>query len=101
MGLIPQNPKLDVETLSLIKKKIEENEASPEDYKNLDYFLSSFGYKNFILERLKEYHIHSYEEYILERKKSFAFRNRAVNGSALGVIFGAISTLEKYITNKI
>jgi hypothetical protein len=98
-----ENPKLDVDTLSILKKKIETNEAKVKDYEILDYFLSSpgFDYKNFILERLKEYNIHSYEEYILERKKSFEFRNRAVNGFALGTILGAISALEKYITNKI
>lgn len=95
------NPKLDIETLSLIKKKIEMNEASSKDYETLDYFLSSFGYKNFILDRLKEYEILSYEEYILERKKSFDLRNRNVNGAALGTILGAISALEKYITNKL
>jgi hypothetical protein len=97
----PENPKLDTEALSVIKKKVKANKASPKDYETLDYFLSSFGYENFILENLKKYNIHNYEEYILERRKSFELRNRAVNGSALGVILGSISALEKYITNKI
>jgi len=98
---VNQNPKLDIATLSLLKKKIEENKANPEDYKTLDYFLNSFGYESFILDSLKEYNIYSYEEYILEREKSFDLRNRYVNGSVLGIILGAISALEKYITNTI
>jgi hypothetical protein len=97
----PENPKLDTETLSILKKKVKANKASPKDYETLDYFISSFGYENFILENLKKYNIHNYEEYIFERRKSFELRNRAVNGPALGVILGTISALERYITNKL
>ena len=96
-----QNPKLDIETLSLFKKKIEINEASPEDYKTLDFFLTSFGVNNFILNQFNEYNIHSYDEFILERKKRFGERNRIVDGILLGKIMGAISALDKYITNRL
>lgn len=98
---IQQNPKLDIETLSLLRRKIEINEASPEDYKILDYFLQVFDYKNFILEKLRKYEIYSYEEYIIERKQRSDLRNKNVNGDMLGIILGAISALEKYITNKL
>jgi len=97
---MPQNPKLDKETLSLLKNKIETNTATKEDYEKLDYFLSPFGVDNFI-EILKENGINSYEEYIIERKKDIEKRNRHANGVVLGSIMGAISALEKYITNKL
>jgi len=96
-----QNPKLDIESLSLLKNKIEMNEAKVQDYENLDYFLSSIGNPNYFLNRLKEFNIYSYEEFILERKKPFDKRNRVVDGVLFGTALGSISVLERYVSNKL
>jgi hypothetical protein len=96
-----ENPKLDISTLSLLNKKIQLNSATGDDYKMLDYFLSPFFGIDFVLNKLKENNIYSYEEYIIERTKPISQKNRAVDGLILGTIMGAISVLEKYISNQI
>ena len=96
-----QNPKLDIITLSLFKKKIQMNTATPDDYKTLDYFLSSFFGNDFLLKKLKENDIYSFEEYIIERTKPISQKNRSVDGVILGTIMGSISVLEKYMSNQI
>jgi hypothetical protein len=96
-----QNPKLDNITLSLFKNKMQMNTASVEDYKILDYFLSPYFGDGYILNKLKENKIFSYEEYILERTKPISQKNRAVDGVILGAILGTISVLEKYMSNQI
>ncbi len=96
-----ENPKLEKSFLSLLTKKIMLNSATVEDYRKLDYFLSTFIGKDFILSKLREYDIFSYEEYILERSKPIALKNRAVDGAILGSILGSISVLEKIISNEI
>ena len=96
-----QNPKLDIITLSLFKKKIQMNTATANEYKTLDYFLSSFFGDDFLLKRLKENEIYSYDEYIIERTKPISQKNRAVDGAILGTIMGSISVLEKYMSNQI
>jgi hypothetical protein len=96
-----ENPKLDKATLALLNKKISQNEASVNDYKLLDYYLSSFLGKDYILNKLKENNIYSFEEYILERSRPIGIKNRAVDGAILGSILGSITVLDKFISNEI
>lgn len=95
-----ENPQLTIESLGILEKKIELNTAMPEDYKRLDGYLTSIGLKPYVIEVLKEYEFNSYEEYILERKKSYELKERITESTILGTILGIISGLKKYIQGK-
>lgn len=101
LAMTEENPKLEKPLLSLLSKKILQNTATADEYKRLEYFLSPFFGKDFLMNRIKEFNIYSFEEYILERSKPIAQKNRAVDGAILGTILGSISVLDKYISNDI
>ncbi len=91
------NPQLDVNILHQLKQKILNNSATAEDYETLDFFLSSIGFKNYILNKLIQNGINSYQEFIDERKKPLGQKNTTVDGVLLGNILGTIPVLLNFI----
>ena len=95
------NPPLTLAELSLIQSRIESRTESKEDYEKLDYFLSSVGIRLNLLQRFRENGIDSYEQYVVERKKTFETRKMVVDGTLYGVVSGAINFLKNILANKI
>ena len=91
-----ENSNLSIEELSLIEGKIESNIAIVSDYEKLDYFLSTIGSPNYLLQRFRKHQINSYEEFIVERKKK-ENKDSAVNGILIRNVFGAINILKSYV----
>ena len=94
------NPKFDIEALKLIKAKIEKNVEQPEDYATLDYFVSSFYEKDYILKKLIDSGFSSYELFILEKRNPSQDKIKLVNGTLRGYILGVISFLEDYLVKR-
>ena len=65
-----ENPIFNLENLSLLKKKIELDEAGDVEFEQLQFFFSLIGTgSNFIFNELKSNGINSYEEYKLLSQK--------------------------------
>lgn len=92
-----ENPNVSIEYLNELEPLIKENKAKPKDYEILDNYLSFLGVENFILNKLKDNRINSYQEFIHLRKTK---SDSAIN-TLVGVVFGVISTLKKYISGKL
>lgn len=95
-----QNPRLDIESLVSLEHKIKSNNATPDDYETLDYFISNLGVQDYILNKLKKHGIDSYDMYILKRKDSNDSISISANGILLGTILGAITVLKDYLSKK-
>lgn len=94
---IIENPKISIEELNKLEERIKQNNAGPNDYDLLDSYLSFLGVKNYIITRLREKNINSYEDFIYQRKTS---QNSAVN-MLVGGILGVVSYLRKHISGKL
>jgi hypothetical protein len=96
MEMILKNPSLTVETLNEIRNKLDSNRLTADDLEVLDGFLSSIGARNFIINKMRDSGIFSYNDFIIQIKTPYEYQNPAVRGSVLGSILGAISTLKDY-----
>jgi uncharacterized protein YeeX (DUF496 family) len=94
---IPENNKLDREYLRSLEKRVVENKALADDYKNLDdYIQTGIGVQKFILRALNEEGLSTYQQYIDERKQ----RSNTINifeGALVGKILGAIQVLKSQL----
>jgi hypothetical protein len=91
-----ENPKLSIGQLNELEDLVKNNKAKAEDYEKLDNYLSFLGIDNFILGKLKESRIDSYEDFIFERKN-----NNGKLSLLVGSVLGVISTLKKHISGKL
>lgn len=103
MLAINENPKLDLETLQVIRSKVNKNIETIDDYEKLDYWISSIISEKYILNELKKNGFSSYELFNIEREhllNNTEYRNRneyldrLINGTLHGMILGVISSLE-------
>ena|GEM_PF-5598478 len=90
------NPKLDLDVLRNIENKIRENREDVEDLKLLNHFISSVD-KDYINLKMKENNIHSFEEYISERKKPYSQQNPNLS-IFVGNLLAIISFLKTSLT---
>lgn len=83
-----ENVNLTKTDLGILEQKIINDQAVAEDYEKLDKFLVALGLTGHILNRIKEFNMNSYEEYVLRLnghdKNSPSQAN--IKGAALGVI---------------
>lgn len=92
-----QNPIFDITQLDLIKNRFLNNIAESKDLEALDYFFSTFGIKDYILNRLKESGISSYELYLQEKKNTLdKNRDKLINITLFSVVIAVITTLTDY-----
>ncbi len=95
-----ENPILNLENLSFLKRKIELNDAGTQEFEQLQFFISTIGGEaDFVFRRLQQNNFNSFEEYKLtiqkepENKNARAFK--AYMLGALSVIFDQINKSSK------
>ncbi|MBI5402584.1 MAG: hypothetical protein HY959_04235 [Ignavibacteriae bacterium] len=94
--MIIENPTYSIEELNILEKKVINNLAEIKDYEKIDSILNSMGFNNIIKDKMREFNINSYSEYLLER------RIKKMDIAAItGTILGVIAALKKILTNKI
>lgn len=92
------NTSLTRTDLGLLEQKILSNQATANDYDRVDKFLNALGLSSYILNKIKEYNMNSYEEYILSLNNSNSNLTYSANikGAALGAI-SALKTLKNIV----
>lgn len=88
------NETFSVEELSLFEQKVEMGILEVNDYKRLNTFLTQLGLTDYLLNRLKELNIYSFEEYVLAIKNE---RNSMLEAKFKGSVFGVISVLKSFV----
>jgi hypothetical protein len=92
------NPKLSMNELISIQKKIEDKLANAEDFEKLDYFLFSTGTSKLIQKKLQEYNLSTYNEYILSRNNMTESLKNEIDKNIQGISLGIISYLKTYLS---
>jgi hypothetical protein len=91
-----QNQKFDIDSLNLIKQKIERNIENVDDYELLDYFIySATNSKDYILKKLRENGYGTYELFLIQKR--IIKNDKLVNGTLYGYIMGSIGYLEDFL----
>lgn len=93
-----ENPKLSMDELSNLKKKVENKIASSDDFEKLDYFLSSTGSTKLISEKLKEFNLNSYAEYFKNKNNMPESLISEIDKNIQGISLGIISFLKTYLS---
>ncbi len=94
MGI--ENPKISLDLLNNIESKIKDSKETPEDLELLNYFISSVE-KDYIISKMRDNGINSYESYLSERKKTYDKQNSNIP-FIVGYLMAVISHLKKSIT---
>jgi hypothetical protein len=92
-----ENPRLSMDELTNLQKKIEGRIASASDFEKLDYFLFSLGAKKLILNKLKEYNLNSYSEFIESKNRPLDPLTNELDKNIQGISLGIISYLRTYL----
>jgi hypothetical protein len=93
-----ENPEFNIDALLGIKNRIESKSETIDDYKKLDYFLSSVGLSNFILNNIKEKGFTSYQNYIDTRKSNNPSKDLISESYVYGVIIECLNILMRQIS---
>ena len=93
-----ENPKLSMNELLSIQKKIEDKIANAADFEKLDYFLYSTGASKLIQKKLQEYNLSDYNEYVMSRNNMPEFRKNEIDKNIQGISLGIISYLKTYLS---
>ena len=96
MGTI-ENPKISIEDLNNMEKRIKENTATSIDYKKLDDYLSFLGIKNYIITKLHSSKIDDYQDFIYQRTN----KNSSELNKLVGSVLGVISYIKNHILGKL
>lgn len=89
-----ENISLSRSDLGVLEQKITNNQASALDYEKLDKFLEALGLTSYILSRIKDYNMGSYEEFVL--KLNGANENPVSQANIKGAALGVISALKSF-----
>jgi len=86
-----------LDDFNLLEKRVRDNIAKADEYKQLDKYLSSVTGEedSYILNKMKESGILTYNEYVLERNKN------KVDGNITGTVLGVIAALKRLLTNNL
>ena len=95
-----ENPRLSLDELSTLQRKIEERIAGASDFEKLDFFLYSLGANKLILNKLKEYNLNNYSEYIELTNRPFDPRINEIDKNIQGISLGIISYLRTYLSKR-
>lgn len=96
MMMAIENPVLNLENLSFLKKKIDLNDAGQEEFEKLQFFLNLIGVDTgLLMKELKYNGINSFEEYKLLSQKDPKQKNvRAFKSYALGTMIALQSKIK-------
>lgn len=92
-----ENPKITINELVSLEKKVEDNSAIIDDYRRLEAIIKSFGLDGVLYNSLKEYNVLSMDDVLRERKKPINYKNPVIEGSIIGVFSGIISVIKSNI----
>ncbi len=96
-----ENPQLTLERLEILEKRFDSNIATNKDYALIDDYLVAMGVEPYIINKLKDKGIISYDDFLAEKKKPASERNIIFEAEVLGGILGIISALKRINTNRI
>jgi hypothetical protein len=91
-------PGLNLELVSLLMLKIDENTATVEDYQTIDHFMGEFNHvtRPEIFDRLRDAGIYSWEAFIIERNKP-AHRRKEIADVLPGAFRGFLRGAKRYL----
>ena len=88
-----ENPQFDLTTLLEIKRKIDNNIESADDYEKLDFFLSSVGLNGYIKKNIMAKNYTNYRNYIDQRKSTNSNKDVLSISFIEGVVSESIAIL--------
>lgn len=90
-----ENPVISLEKLNDIESRIRNYQETTDDYKLLDFFLSSVGVQqDYIKNSLLQNGMTDYYTYIRERNNA---ENKIIVGKIDGIVLGALSFLKSFV----
>lgn len=95
MEMEMENKKLTENSLNSLLKSIEENKATPNDYRLLEDTLSTMGIFNMYLTReFKNHSFDTFEDFINYRKIDKKYRDSDKESKLLGILRGVIKFIK-------
>ncbi len=94
-----ENPQITMTELNALEELVKENKAQSEDYERLNSYLNFLGFGNYLISRLKQSNINSFEDFIYIRKKGR--QPLGDTNMIVGSVLGVISFLRKHISGKL
>ncbi|RAJ80024.1 hypothetical protein CLV59_105131 [Chitinophaga dinghuensis] len=89
------NPTISLEDLNIFEQKVNQGTISQEDLELINKFMTSIGLQNFLLDKLRELNVLSFEEYVL--KVTGRDNDSTLEARLRGTVLGVISALRTYL----